>query len=674
MILHSSKGKVLIIDEAYMLGSSSSTEGNDATPDPFRAAVVDTIVSKVHNIPGDDRCVLLLGYEAQMEAMFQQVNPGFSRRFPLEDAFHFDAFDEDELRRILHLKLKDQDLTATSEGATVALEVLARERNMMNFGNAGAVENLLSRAKINRQQRIDPGDNEKFELGPSDFDPDHARATSAGTRLVELFMDTVGCETLIAKLRQYQLIALNVKAAGHHIEDHVPFNFIFKGPPGIGKTSTARKVGQVYYDMGLLQRVEVLECSTSDLIGQYVGHTGIKTRRKLEKALGKVLFVDEAYRLTEGHFATEAVNELTDLLTKPQFKGKLVVVLAGYEDQMDEMMSVNPGLASRFPETITFEALTSKQCMGILAKQIQQNGLSCPSFEACHSAEALEVHDIFERMIYVRSWGNARDVQSIGQKIMRHIFGREHTSDELPSVVPHTIVVDCLNKELNQRIKIQSQAERNDRDKPTVLAPSQIKGLMRVPPSAAITPTVKTQQQPLNNSGDGEIPSDSRDSGVSDAVWERLQADIVAAAQRQRDNAATLRTLNKKSAHVAQAFQHADEEFLEQRKAVIEDKEEDCNSDDSDSKGDKAAEARRRLLTALETARLKRQRILQEQERLEQESRREMYRQEKERKQEAVVQKRLREIGVCYAGFHWIKQADGYRCTGGTHFVDNIDL
>ena len=106
-------------------------------------------------------------------------------------------------------------------------------------------------------------------------------------------------------------------------------------------------MGQVYYDMGFLSTAKVVECSASDLIGQYVGQTGPKTQKQLEKALGQVLFVDEAYRRAEGLFATEAVNELVDILTKPKFLGKMVVILAGYDDDMNRLLSVNPGPAHR---------------------------------------------------------------------------------------------------------------------------------------------------------------------------------------------------------------------------------------------------------------------------------------------------------------------------------------
>lgn len=167
-ILSTTIGKVLIIDEAYMLYSGNGGVGNQS--DMYKTAVIDTIVAEVQSTPGEDRCVLLLGYEEEMRTMFQNVNPGLSRRslfplmlivrcrfaqrltkvfrFAIESAFRFEDFNDDELLEILELKMKHQDLDATPKAKSVAIEVLSRGRNRPNFGNAGEVRLIsLRRSK-----------------------------------------------------------------------------------------------------------------------------------------------------------------------------------------------------------------------------------------------------------------------------------------------------------------------------------------------------------------------------------------------------------------------------------------------------------------------------------------------------------------------------------------------
>lgn len=116
--------------------------------------------------------------------------------------------------------------------------------------------------------------------------------------------------------------------------------------------------------MGFLSTSEVIECSATHLIRQYVGHTGPKVINLLEKALGKVLFIDEAYRLCSGSgeqtgsFTDEAVGELVDCMTKPRYFRKMIIVLAGYDCEMDALMRVNSGLRGRFPTEISFPSFS----------------------------------------------------------------------------------------------------------------------------------------------------------------------------------------------------------------------------------------------------------------------------------------------------------------------------
>ncbi len=233
-ILDSTIGKVLVIDEAYGLCGAPKGDGGGWQTDPFKTAVVDTIVAEVQSTPGEDRCVLLLGYKDQMEDMFQKVNPGLSRRFPMDSAFVFEDFNDDELGRILDLKLKQQGFETNDQGRKVALDVLRRARNRPHFGNAGEIDNLLNSAKA-RHQRLLPKKGKRRGAATFEahhFDEDFDRGERAEANVKSLFEGVVGCDNIVAQLEGYQLIAKNSKSLGLDARDQIPFNFLFRGPPG----------------------------------------------------------------------------------------------------------------------------------------------------------------------------------------------------------------------------------------------------------------------------------------------------------------------------------------------------------------------------------------------------------------------------------------------------------
>ena len=164
------------------------------------------------------------------------MNPGLARRFAIENAFRFEDFDDDELREIMDLKLKLQDLSATDAAKDIAIEVLSRSRNRPNFGNAGELENLLSIAKNNYQKRMSQlpytARSPDILFEPQDFDLDFERSANATSNLKELFKDVVGCDKIVKQLEGYQRIAHASKKQGRDPRDLIPTNFVFKGPPG----------------------------------------------------------------------------------------------------------------------------------------------------------------------------------------------------------------------------------------------------------------------------------------------------------------------------------------------------------------------------------------------------------------------------------------------------------
>lgn len=232
---------------------------------------------------------------------------------------------------------------------------------------------------------------------------------------------------------------------------------------GTGKTSTARKMGQIYYEMGLLASNEVVDVSATDLVGQYIGHTGPKTQNLLESALGKILFIDEAYRLAEGRFAKEAVDELVDCITKPKFAQRLIIILAGYDADINQLMSINPGLTSRFPESIQFEPLSPRDCIqlldGLLSKekgdlldkaQLDFDITCLQRPDPQFTAEMLQRFDVLSQ---TARWANARDLESVKQAIFGRTLKSLQAFNGKKLLLNKEVVIEELDFMIHERSK-----------------------------------------------------------------------------------------------------------------------------------------------------------------------------------------------------------------------------
>ena len=197
-ILKQAEGCVLLIDEAYGLHGK----------DPYKSSVVDTIVEQVQGVPGEDRCVVLLGYREQMETMLRESNPGLQRRFQLENAFQFDDYTDTELLSILRKWIREKGLQASPDALQAAVGVLGVLRDSSPpFGNGGAVANLLSAAIARKAGR---GAGVERELLPADFAPPPEQADDEKS----LFDGLIGCDEVIEVLWQYQATLVRAKQRG----------------------------------------------------------------------------------------------------------------------------------------------------------------------------------------------------------------------------------------------------------------------------------------------------------------------------------------------------------------------------------------------------------------------------------------------------------------------------
>jgi hypothetical protein len=178
--------------------------------------------------------------------------------------------------------------------------------------------------------------------------------------------------------------------------------------------------------MGFLSSGEVIEASVKDLMGSYIGQTPMKTHALLEKSLGKVLLIDEAYRLDPStskanSYQQEALDELVDCLTKPQFVHKVIVILAGYDVEMGQLMEANPGLSSRFPTELDFRNLDASQCYQLLRRQIVACGIYVdPSVETTLGTATISLY--FDELSQLSGWGNGRDVETLAKEIVGNVF------------------------------------------------------------------------------------------------------------------------------------------------------------------------------------------------------------------------------------------------------------
>lgn len=209
-------------------------------------------------------------------------------------------------------------------------------------------------------------------------------------------------------------------------------HMIFKGNPGTGKTTVARLLGKMFRHMKVLQKGHIIEVERADLVGEYIGHTAQKTREQIKKALGGILFIDEAYSLARGgekDFGKEAIDTLVKAME--DHKDNLIVILAGYKDEMDWFLQTNPGLRSRFPIRMEFKDYTTEELMRI-AKMMAEKRQYKFSPDAINKLENILIACIngpnYDKM------GNARLVRNIIEKSIRRqavrLMGQKRISRE----------------------------------------------------------------------------------------------------------------------------------------------------------------------------------------------------------------------------------------------------
>ena len=371
---------------------------------------------------------------------------------------------------------------------------------------------------------------------------------------------------------------------------------------------------------------------------------------------------------------------------------KLIVVLAGYVKEINELLSTNPGLSSRFSEEIIFNNMSPLQCLEILERTVQKRSIQMPALTNPDSRIHGQMVGLIERMSTLPSWGNARDMKTLAKTIVGFVFRTGATSSNVLAIseddvfrlakdmlkerqdrhtnLPPKLPIRTAQKAAKQShappplpplaesSSAQANAPPNAANESPKPATSQETDIKKDTPSEPSEPAELQQTNVKNHASASETqaPVVQRDAGVSDQIWAQLQADILAADAEPKISDQAFWSMND----------------------VVSDTWEDAHQAELALKRLEATKAKDEadalhLKKKTEEARIEGERLRREQEKVKAEFER-MRMQSIKQKREKAVQEKLRNLGVCCQGYPWFKQAEGYRCAGGSHYIGNDRL
>lgn len=291
-------------------------------------------------------------------------------------------------------------------GAAVAAE-LQQEKESQKEKASGYLPDMLADAAEDAVAQI------KEKKAEAEID----RLTEQLNRMVGLAAVKEEIRSLInlikvKKLREkYKLPQMNMS-----------YHMVFTGSPGTGKTTVARLVAQIYRELGILSKGTLTETDRSGLVAGYVGQTALKVKETVERALGGVLFIDEAYALAPEHAANDFGGEAIDTLVKlmEDHRDDLVIIVAGYTDEMQRFLKANTGLQSRFNKFITFADYTKEELLSILDSMATDAGFCLTEGAKKKVGQMLEKMDDAA----LKEFGNARGIRNLFERLVSNQANR----------------------------------------------------------------------------------------------------------------------------------------------------------------------------------------------------------------------------------------------------------
>lgn len=403
-IINSSLGGVLFIDEAYSL-----CEGED---DKTGKEIVETLLKGIED-NRDNLIVIMAGYEKDMER-FLSVNQGLKSRFP--NTIHFYDYNPVEMYEIAVNIAKSKGYRISKSARTGLIDLFTRNQltGKNDLGNARFVRNIVENAIMDASKKYLINDERQIDLLERD---NFNFRVNAKFDLEEKLRDIVGLDEVKELIRnQYKLIVAQEKRKSVGVTTKIEqnLNMVFTGNPGTGKTSMARLIAEMLNSMGLLKIGQLVETDRSSFVSEIPGETARKTEAKFKEAIGGVLFIDEAYTLANDSVGIQVIETLLKLIE--DHAGEVVVILAGYTEDMESFFDVNIGLRSRFPLWTNFADYNPRELLEMAIKLVEAKGfkLSKGGYETLRKSFI----DIYENSD--AQSGNGRMVRNYVEKLIRN--------------------------------------------------------------------------------------------------------------------------------------------------------------------------------------------------------------------------------------------------------------
>lgn len=386
MKINEADGGILCIDEPYLL--CDSEDGKQA---------LQVLIKRLEE-RGDNFSVILTGYSDKFAQLFK-INQGFKTRFA--KTINFRDYTEEQLFDIVVAQTDKESLVLSSEAETKIIEYIASYSRRGGMANGHGANQLFSKIVANFEKRKSL---ERTVIG--DDIPEAMRFHEKEARefietLDQKFVGLPKVKDFLRTMYKKQLAANKRKAK----DKPAPNNCMFLGNPGTGKTTVARLTGQLFYYLGLVsEKNKLIETDPiMDFTSSYVGEYAQKVRDKFDEALGGVLFIDEAYQLANDEQGRKVVDQMVKLMTEPKYLN-LIVIMAGYPDEMRKLYDTNPGLKRRCPNEVFFDDFNNEELKEIFMQQMKDDGLSQEgdprSFDSHLKSE-------LARMAAQRHFGNA---------------------------------------------------------------------------------------------------------------------------------------------------------------------------------------------------------------------------------------------------------------------------